>query len=138
MTNQLCHYTIATGHTRRSPRFEVSDGIIEVLRPLLAAGEHDLPRFPGYRVRVTIEGTTLAATLLSKCAPLVTTFVVLDEPGLEGVLTVTGCKPSGTISLPAALVETHPTLALDQDAVGWLGDFERCLAWAWIERRRAN
>jgi len=26
----------------------------------------------------------------------------------------------------------HPALALDGEAMGWIGDFERCVAWAWL------
>jgi hypothetical protein len=34
---------------------------------------------------------------------------------------------------PWVAARLYPTLALDPDAAVWLGDFERCLAWAWIE-----
>lgn len=135
MEKHLCHYTITTGHARQSPRSEVSDGILDFLAPLLATGEHEMPRFSEYRVRVTIEGSTLEATVSRGDTPLVTTFVVVDQAGLDRVLRATGCIPAVALTLPAALVETHPTLQLDRDAIGWLGDFERCLAWAWIERR---
>lgn len=34
-------------------------------------------------------------------------------------------------------VVVHPALALDGAARDWLGDFERCVAWAWITRHPA-
>lgn len=37
---------------------------------------------------------------------------------------------------PWCAVLLHKTLPLGGDATLWLGDFERCVAWAWIEMRR--
>lgn len=134
--NTLDHYTIETGHLRASPRGEVADNVIRQLSPLLRSGDHVMPFPDGYSVQVTIEGTSLAATLRpTGGAPLVTVMVAVDEPGLARILADTGARPPKPLRVPAALVTVHPTAALDQDAVGWLGDFERCLAWAWIERQ---
>ena len=38
---------------------------------------------------------------------------------------------------PWLAVITHPTLAAHLGATEWLGDFERCVAWAWITRHPA-
>lgn len=139
----LCHYTITTGHVRRSPRSEVGDDVISVLVPLLAPGEHAIPRTPGYRVRVTIDRGVYAATVLSDRradaagAPLVTIMVATDPEGLDAIRRTTGAHWAAAIELPACIVEAHATLGLDRDAIGWLGDFERCLAWAWVERGRS-
>lgn len=134
----LSHYTITTGHIRPSPRSEVGPGITDALRPLLRAGEHPMPGPPGYRLRVTIEGTAFAATVLraSDGAPLATTIVCLTEDDLAKALAATGAKPTAAIELPAAIVDLYPTTGLDRDALGWLSDFERCLAWAWVDLSR--
>lgn len=132
----LCHYTIATGHVRQSPRSEVDDDVIAVLRPLLRSGDHRLPGPPGYRLRVTIDGTVLAATVTRGPAPLATVMVCLDQAGLDRALEATGTIPAVRLTLPCALADLHPTLAMDMEAAGWIGDLERCLAWAWIEARR--
>jgi hypothetical protein len=127
------HYTITTGHCRQSPRSEVSAAAIAVLTPLLRDGEHWLPApFASYRLRITVAGSTLAATVLSHVAgPLVTVLVCLDDVGLAQALRTTGAIAAVPLHAPAVLVELHPALSRDPDAAGWLGDFERCLGWAW-------
>jgi hypothetical protein len=130
----LCHYTIDTGHGRDSPRSEVSPDALAVCRALLRLGTHRLPIPGGYSVRVERNGPWLAATVLgARGAPLVSLHVVRDPVGLRAVLDASGCRPVAPITLPAALVETLPGLALDASATEWLGDFERCLAWAWLD-----
>ena len=108
--------------------------MIDALRPLLASGEHDMPGPPGYRLRVTIDGATLAATVFRGPAPLATVWTCLDDRGLAEVLRVTGARPAVLLAPPCVLASLHRTMTLDPDAIGWLGDFERCLAWAWSER----
>lgn len=39
-------------------------------------------------------------------------------------------------AVPWCGVILHKTALLDVPAMEWLGDFERCVAWAWIERER--
>lgn len=132
----LCHYTITTGHVRQSARSEVRDDVIERLAPLLQPGDHAMPGpFGDYRLRVTVDGSTLAATVITVTGvPLATTIVCIDQAGLDAALRATGMIPAVEITLPCALVEIHPTLALDPGASDWLGDFEKCLAWTWLER----
>lgn len=49
-----------------------------------------------------------------------------------------GGKPGITApGAPWAAVAIHATLGGYPDALQWLTDFERCLAWAWISRHRA-
>lgn len=128
------HYTIDTGHSRDTSRDEIDDAAIELLTPLLSNGDHSLPHpFERYRLRVTIVDGTLAATVYSGPAPLVTTYVVTDAAGLAEVLRITGAIPAAPLTPPAIIVQTHPSIVADRDAIGWLGDFERCLGWAWVE-----
>ena len=35
---------------------------------------------------------------------------------------------------PWCAVIVHPSIMMHADAIGWLGDFKRCVAWAWITR----
>lgn len=129
------HYTIESGDCRESPRSEVSDAAIAALRPILVTGTHDLPGPAGYRLRVTVAVQSLAATVIqaSSGAPLVTTYVAVEQGALDAILSSTGARPAVPLRLPCCLVTLHPTLALDPDAMGWLGDLERCIAWAWLE-----
>lgn len=94
-----------------------------------------MPHPPGYRLRVTVDGTVLAATVYSPAgAPLATTLVAVDDAGLAAALRVTGARPPMPLRAPAAIVTLHPTAMLDAGSLGWLGDFERCLAWAWVDK----
>lgn len=133
MTATLYHYTIDTGHGRDSPRSEVSPAALAACRALLRLGTHPLPLPGGYSVRVERNGPWLAATVLgARGAPLLALHVVRDPVGLRAVLDASGCRSAAPITLPAALVETLPGLASDLGATEWLGDFERCLAWAYL------
>jgi hypothetical protein len=134
MMRSLNHYTITSGHNRVSPRSEVGDEILRVLAPLLRSGEHQMPGFPGYIVRVTIAQSALAATVYRSGAPIATVIVCPDDAALQDAVRATGAKPTFALTAPAALVEVHPTAGGDT-ALSWLGDFERCLALAWIERQ---
>lgn len=39
---------------------------------------------------------------------------------------------------PWCAVRLEPGIALYPETAHWLGDFERCLAWAWLERLRVR
>lgn len=131
----LNHYTITTGHNRVSPRSEVGVGVAESLATMCRAGTHPMPGFAGYTVLVRIEGAVLAATVERGAVPLVTMLVCRDADGLQRAIRVSGCIPAVSLAAPAVLVDVHATAAGDP-ALDWLGDFERCLAWAWIEVRQ--
>lgn len=91
MTRTLSHYTITTGDLRASPRSEVGEDAIAALRPLLRTGTHDLPHPAGYRLRVTVDGDALAATVLAPDgAPLVTSYVAPTREALARIVTATG------------------------------------------------
>ena len=129
----LAHYTIGTGHLRASPRDEVTVDL-SLLADQLLPGEHPMPGFPGHSVRTTVAGLTLACTAFQGPVPLVTVFVCLDEDGLTEVLRLTGTRPPTPLWLPACLVQVHETIMLAGESARWVGDWERCLAWAWVER----
>ena len=45
------------------------------------------------------------------------------------------CKPDlQQPDTPYCAVAIHPSIAIYNGSVEWLGDFDRCLAWAWITR----
>lgn len=71
--------------------------------------------------------------------PLVTVGVAQrsrhGQPLWESLVNAFGCadeteKPAE----PWCAVALHPGLSAYPDASDWLGDFERCIAWAWITR----
>ncbi|MER2518583.1 MAG: hypothetical protein ABTR92_19665 [Candidatus Accumulibacter phosphatis] len=141
------HLTLSTGHTRRSPRAEVGDDtlawLVPWLREAVALGTPqplpvaDLAR---YTLLAMVEDGALLATLYAGIdAPLVTIGVAQRSrqgaclwekmiaafdaaPGLE--------RPAE----PWCAVALHAGILDDPGAGEWPGDFERCLAWAWITR----
>jgi hypothetical protein len=36
---------------------------------------------------------------------------------------------------PWCAVAIHPSIMMHFDVMGWIADFERCCAWAWITRK---
>jgi hypothetical protein len=144
----LAHITITTGHLRMSPRHEVRPDVITFLiewldsAPLVWMPETDRyerlaipPHAQGYGLRFEVHGTTLWADLIHERFGSCLQFAV-------------GCDASGDEIWAAMSDEPRPALpwcgvALDvgwvilqmvaPDDVLWFGDFERCVAWAWIE-----
>lgn len=147
----MLHYTLNTGHTRTSPRSEVGDDVIAKMASLLGPGHHDLGRFAetfrGYHVTVPECDAGLVATLWSEKAPLVTFGVAATEededvvwpvleqmylkltelPVLRSADFQASRKPDSLPWLAVVLVAPHLVPS-------WVADFERCLAWAWLEK----
>jgi hypothetical protein len=149
------HVTLTTGHSRRSLAGEVAPEAVAVCRDLIrriTAGD------VSESVRILAVGPySLAGRKSGRC--LVAT-VYADGPSSESVCTIgvaahsrcgaklwrelhrwgqapvvtdpDRCPPEPWVA--AALdagITRHP------DALQWLGDFERCLAWAWMEEINA-
>lgn len=145
----LRHVTITSGDARDSYRSEVDDEAIRVCRELLdlaIEGEED-----GVRVPV-MPGITMAATATSKSCLL--TLMRDDDPIVQiGIAThsragaslwrvLTEVNPSGTpIAVDRCPPEPWVAARLEPGAVNCtpdilmaIGDFERCMGWAFIER----
>lgn len=149
----MIHYTFNSGHSRISPRGEVRDDVIDAMVGLVVSGTHSLPGELGREWKLVVPETSagLVATLFRGSAPVVTLGVAAAEeeagcvwPALESFylgLTDRGPHagfdwqvPTQPASLPwCAVIVTNPTEA----TASWVADFERCLAWTWIERGRA-
>lgn len=144
----MIHITLNTGHTRISPRSEVSDDIVDTLRPLVRAGGGPLPGpARGYRVQIMRDGRDAAFTILgplvsaSEPGPIVTCGLALDDAtvvwrGLQRLMPDAPCQMPTT--MPWLGVVILPTAALAADATDWLGDAERCIAWTMIEEYRVS
>lgn len=146
------HYTLNTDHTRVSPRSEVQDDVIKRLRPLCRTGLHAMPAPKGYYCNVTAVGHSLMATVLRKNNPCVTFGVAVDEmsatelwgeleklyldvgdmPHIRAADFAAPHKPKTTPWCAAVVILCNPSEAL------WIADFERCLAWSWIEHCKEN
>lgn len=150
----LYHLTINSGHARPSPRAEVGDATIAMLAPLIAAGGGRLPGpFAAYAVTlVRVEGEPDSATFTVERdgrLPLVTCFVFWGAGDGARFWAVVGTRlgqiaasmrpgamptrlPRRPSASPWLAVLLWPTADQDRDALAWLGDFERSLAWALI------
>lgn len=140
----LWHVTLDTGHSRRSYRNEVDDAVITLVRQQIneaLSGLHVVIR-PGYTLMAnTAAGALLVTVIADTNAPLCTIAIarnsrqsrdlwsMLKQPVEIGAV-ATGEPPPP----PWCAVRLYPGLAEHVDALAWLGDFERCVAWGWIDR----
>lgn len=161
MSNFINHITLSTGHCRRSPRTEVDDATLALLHPWLertrtSGNIEPLPVAPlshfGARV---IKETGLVVTIYGPRGPHIPgrphsgDFVPIATLGIaqrsresEALWTSLRshfcCKPGLTApSTPWVAVSIHDNIAAYFDALQWIGDLERCIAWAWITRNPA-
>lgn len=150
----MIHYTVNTGHSRVSPSEEVCEATIAVLQRMLRDGVHVMPQpLDGYSVEVTVCESILAAAVYAPndrpCIHM--TICVDDEDAGWAWKTVQRVYHEVTDMLDframdwelARQPETTPWCAvvlewLNEHEALWLGDFERCLAWAWINHWRNN
>jgi hypothetical protein len=146
----LNHITLSTGHTRRSPRAEVSDDTIKALSPWLQAAieykdDYPLPGLLGARdgfvAQVSIEhGALLCSVGQRQSGPLLT-FGVAARSRQSGELWAMLCTQYGSADAltapgtPWCAVALHPAFARQHGVAAWIGDFERCVAWTWLEAK---
>ena len=155
MSAYLIHVSLDTGHVHRSRREEAGDDAVERVANILEAalaqpGEwrgFDAPG-SGVSLRATAQGAALLTTVAATAdgpMPLVTFGVARNGRSAAALwprlLAARGPTSAPRIERPQApwlAVVTHPALVLRVDAVTWLGDLERLVAWAWVERRIAE
>jgi hypothetical protein len=158
----FAHVTLTTSHVRRSYRSEVADEALDVVGRLLAeALDGRDPVIPGLvprlcTLQVVGEGRCMSATVLSPydeetggLQPLVTIGVAthsrcgaaLWRPLHQGevVSLRDEASPPPCPPEPWCAARIEPALAFyGPETALALGDFERCLAWAWIARCEAH
>lgn len=149
------HVTLTTGHTRRSWRHEIAPDILPALRPLIEAArepEHCVP-VPGIepRLALRIEDTrrcalvtvqlyddhvpilTMAIAAHSRCGQQL--WELLHETARLPLATdIDQCPPEPW----CAVRLEHGAALLPREALMALGDFERCVAWAWMQMREEH
>lgn len=141
----LAHLTLNTGHMRRSRLHEVEPGALDHTRELLANaiagdGNADMP-IPGYRLHAEPFGSRRAAlcTVYRGAEPIATIGIAArPAKALWGQLIALRhhlAPDAPQLDEPPApwcAVMLLPALREAVDAMDWLGDFERCAAWAWV------
>lgn len=145
----LWHYTISTGHGCDSPRSEVGDDIIEIVSKWLAPGEHALPHPGQYSLVVpNVDEGWFGTVFGPQRRPLVSMLVASTPFELESIWPDFESLYYSITDLPgfrscdfglARKQERFPLCAalpiLMRPDEMWVGDFERCMAWAWLESR---
>ena len=139
------HVTLNSGHARPSPRAEVADHVVSALQPLVAAeAETTLPILDtSYNLHIKRnDGAYLAVVEDDEATSLIT--VAISRRNRNGAALWRSLHVwPGELATRADLPPDAPWLAAriepdgfaDSELLTWVGDFERCLAWAWLERR---
>jgi hypothetical protein len=140
----LHHLTLTSGHLRASPRSEVGDDILTLLRPIVQLGSGVIS---GLHVEIT-DRSPIVYTLGwdSADSPWVRCVLCIEDVSHQqltwqharALAQLTGCVvtvPEPPQPWLAVILLPH---ALPGDAERWrmLGDAERCVAWALIEADR--
>ena len=153
------HITLDTGDTRRSPRDEVDDVSIAALQDglgaALAGDRVGIPGMDGYTMTATASGRCLMATVFgppirgdkgtcddvpmltlgiashSRCGAALWRIMHQDRTDPMPALKTAG-QPCPDEPWLAARLEIGA--AIYPEAMKWIGDWERCLAWAWLAR----
>lgn len=162
MSSYINHVTLTTGQCRRSPRDEVSDETLALLYPWMTTAIESgnpaplpVPALAHYSAHV-LRDRGVVVTIYGplgphiagqpyrgeRLAPLVTLGIAQRSreaaPLWQMMVDTFGAPTVAKMpSVPWCAVALHPTLPMFLDAVTWLGDFERCVAWAWITRNPA-
>ena len=152
------HITLSTGHLRRSPRSEVPDETLALLRPWLDAALKSEVPIPlpadelAHYSAIAIHEIGLVVTVYAPAGPHlrgkphqgdnvpIATFGVATRsresaPLWEKLEKHFSDQQSTAPETPWCAVVLHDNLIAFADAQEWLGDFERCISWAWLTRR---
>lgn len=154
----IAHLTLSSGHLARIKPGDVAgeslarvgpwlSALVESGRsmalPLSALSDYSaLATVYDGALLVTISGPPMASgPMRGKSPPLVSLGVASRSRHVDGLWRqMTGpvmpsVKPGILCpSAPFCAVAIWPTITLASDAAQWLGDFERCIAWAWVNR----
>lgn len=145
----LNHLTLSTGHTARTSRADVDGDTIQALRPWLKAclayvDPYPLPGPLGSRDGFVMSASVDRGGLICHVGhdvdgPLVT-FGVAARSRQSGELWAWLCAQYGSAAAltapatPWCAVALHPAFLAQAGVSAWIGDFERCVAWTWLER----
>ena len=153
------HITLGTGHIARTSRADVAPAVTTLLANWLPgivdSGQiHPLPVPPlsHFGAQAFVQSGALVVTVSAPVGPHkqgkphagqtmpLVTFGVAQRSRQGGALwdmltstfdALEGLKQPDT---PYCAVAIHPSIAAYAGPTAWLGDFERCVAWAWITR----
>lgn len=140
------HITLNTGHVSRIRAGDVSGEALARVGPWLAALVQSGQPAPlpvsglaNYTAHATAQNGALVVTISAPAGlPLVTIGVAVRSRHAidlwDGLAQLAKAHKSARPSAPWAAVVLWPALSAHNDAAAWLGDLERCVAWAWVLR----
>jgi len=148
----IAHVTLTTGHSARSTREDVAPDTLAVLVPwlrnALSAGRaiHIPGASDGCSALVMQQDGALLVTVygpqpdIGVPAPLATFGVASRSRHAHKLWEMLRGQPWVLPSLlmpgaPWCAVVPYPSLLAHSEAAEWLGDFERCVAWAWVTKQ---
>ena len=129
----LYHVTLTTGHVARTHRGDVDQTTLATLRPLVEGLTGGDPVVPRTREMPLVSGFLIQCVMLhGRDAAL---WRDLHDQA-DAVLAQQTEVERPPAAIPWCGVILHRGVLDWPDAMGWLGDFERCIAWAvWAMRR---
>lgn len=147
----MIHYTLNTAHSVDSQRSGVGTAAMELLSPLVQRGGILPGDFSAFSVEIARGEGGAVFTVWRAGAPIVTSGVAWTEagagevwPGIEKLYLDQSDRypdfyqplkePVQPAVLPWLSVVLLPGMLLQaKNDIGWLGDFERCMAWTIID-----
>lgn len=138
----LYHVTVTTGHARKSPRSEVSDDTINILKTWISdmlkgdlrgiVDSHYSCRAGQYNAKM-IEFIISRLSDDFKQVDLVR-FVVCNHSRRKNVAWALVGGKGDAPDTPFCAVQLFDNFLLqDLEHLSFFGDFERCIAWAWLD-----
>ena len=141
--NHLTHATINTGHSRRSYRSEVADSVVDTLKswlPDLLTGQLRCIFDDKYAARCDwYNGKAIGLVVCRLDAEMRQTDLVRFSVCRHSKRAAPAWKYAGGEGIPPRVPFVAAGLLQDNiEAEDWsvlplIGDFERCIAWAWLE-----
>ena len=141
--NYLTHATAGTGHSRRSYRSEVADDVVEIVKgwlPDLLAGQPRGVLHDRYAVRCEWSNGKSIGFVVSRLDDLMRPVDIVriavcrhSKRAAPSWQFVGGKGAPPRVPFVAADLLTDNIEAADLMALPVIADFERCLAWAWME-----
>lgn len=142
------HITLSTGHLARTSRADVTDGTIKALRPWLKAALDYGDPYPlpgplgvrdGFVMSASVEGGGLVCHVGHQVDGPLVTFGIAARSRQSGELWAWLCAQYGSREAliapetPWCAVALLPAYLVQHGVSVWIGDFERCVAWTWLE-----
>ena len=150
--------TLTTGHNARTSRADVADDVLAIVAPwlqsIVGAGQKSpmpVPALSHFSAIAYVQDGGLVVTVYgpsgphqpgqpaSADIPLATFGVAQRSRHSEPLwaMLLANFEHAPGLGQPATLwcaVAVHPSIMAHANTIGWLADFERCCAWAWITR----